>query len=123
MTREDVELVADFIRIQLEKVEPGAHTVLCGGVSAPILGLHGAVQPELTILIVASQYRRGKDRSNDLDMVITYPHEDGKERGVLRHLIHRLKVKGAFLGLCTGSFSPFKVGMRTAAAHRFTTTE
>lgn len=31
MIPEEVESVANFIRIQLDRVEPGAHTVLCGG--------------------------------------------------------------------------------------------
>lgn len=29
--REEVENIAEFIKIQLDRVEPGAHTVLCGG--------------------------------------------------------------------------------------------
>lgn len=31
MTRSEVESVANFVRLQLERVEPGAHSVLCGG--------------------------------------------------------------------------------------------
>ncbi|KAM0786393.1 hypothetical protein ACM66B_001860 [Microbotryomycetes sp. NB124-2] len=68
--REEVESVANFIRIQLDRVEPGAYTVLTGG------------------------YRRGKTRSNDIDLLITYPHQTGKEKFVLRRLVHRLKEKG-----------------------------
>ncbi|KAK4049870.1 hypothetical protein OIO90_005259 [Microbotryomycetes sp. JL221] len=68
--RAEVESVANFIRIQLDKIEPGAHTVLCGG------------------------YRRGKAQSNDIDLLITYPHQDGREKFVLRRLVHRLEEKG-----------------------------
>ncbi|KAI5478040.1 beta dna polymerase [Pseudohyphozyma bogoriensis] len=70
MQREEVESVANFICLQLDRVEPGAHTVLCGG------------------------YRRGKTQSNDVDLLITFPHQDGKERGVLRRLVRRLQAKG-----------------------------
>lgn len=31
MTRKDVESVAAFVQVQLNKVEPGAHMILCGG--------------------------------------------------------------------------------------------
>ncbi|KAK4700372.1 hypothetical protein P7C70_g5875, partial [Phenoliferia sp. Uapishka_3] len=68
--RKDVESIANFVKIQLEKTEPGAHVVICGG------------------------YRRGKTASNDVDLIITYPHEDGKERGVLKRLLERLLAKG-----------------------------
>ncbi|KAM0749444.1 Nucleotidyltransferase [Meredithblackwellia eburnea MCA 4105] len=70
MPRSDVESIANFVRVQLEKIEPGAHLTLCGG------------------------YRRGKQQSNDVDIIITYPHEDGKERWVLAKLVERLKKKG-----------------------------
>ncbi|KAL8280347.1 hypothetical protein RQP46_007264 [Phenoliferia psychrophenolica] len=70
MPREVVESVASFVKVQLDKVEPGAHVVLCGG------------------------YRRGKTESNDVDLLITYPWEDGKERGVLARLLDRLLAKG-----------------------------
>ncbi|GAA6017371.1 hypothetical protein JCM11491_006633, partial [Sporobolomyces phaffii] len=68
--RSEVESIHAFVRIQLDRIEPGAHTVLCGG------------------------YRRGKAMSNDVDILITYPHQDGKERGLLRKLVHRLEAKG-----------------------------
>ncbi|GAA5873959.1 hypothetical protein JCM16303_002643 [Sporobolomyces ruberrimus] len=68
--RSEVESIHEFVRIQLDRIEPGAHSVLCGG------------------------YRRGKTMSNDVDILITYPHQDGKERGVLRKLVHRLEAKG-----------------------------
>ncbi|GAA5933417.1 DNA-directed DNA polymerase IV [Sporobolomyces koalae] len=68
--RREVESIHEFVRIQLDRIEPGAYTVLCGG------------------------YRRGKTASNDVDILITYPHQDGKERGILRRLVHRLEVKG-----------------------------
>ncbi|GAA5832925.1 hypothetical protein JCM5353_003306 [Sporobolomyces roseus] len=68
--RADVESIQEFVRIQLDRIQPGAHTVLCGG------------------------YRRGKTESNDVDILITYPHEDGKERGILRKLVQRLEAKG-----------------------------
>ncbi|GAA5960812.1 hypothetical protein JCM3765_000826 [Sporobolomyces pararoseus] len=68
--RSEVESIQEFVRIQLDRIKPGAHTVLCGG------------------------YRRGKTMSNDVDILITYPHQDGRERGVLRKLVRRLEAKG-----------------------------
>ncbi|KAK4046069.1 hypothetical protein OIV83_006374 [Microbotryomycetes sp. JL201] len=68
--RSEVESVADFVKIQLDRIEPGAHTILCGG------------------------YRRGKERSNDIDLLITFPHQIGREKFVLRRLVHRLQEKG-----------------------------
>ncbi|GAA6049117.1 hypothetical protein JCM3770_003894 [Rhodotorula araucariae] len=70
MSRAEVESIRDFIQIQLDKVQPGAKLELCGG------------------------YRRGKEFSNDVDVIITYPHRDGVERGVLKKLVHRLIRKG-----------------------------
>ncbi|SGZ26175.1 BQ5605_C024g09852 [Microbotryum silenes-dioicae] len=70
MPRHEVESIHEFIKIQIEKVEPGATTLLCGG------------------------YRRGKELSNDVDILITYAENDGKERGVLATLVERLRVKG-----------------------------
>ncbi|SCZ98942.1 BZ3500_MvSof-1268-A1-R1_Chr3-1g05723 [Microbotryum saponariae] len=70
MPRHEVESIHEFIKIQIEKVEPGATTLLCGG------------------------YRRGKELSNDVDILITYAENDGKERGVLARLVERLRVKG-----------------------------
>ncbi|KAI5475866.1 beta dna polymerase [Pseudohyphozyma bogoriensis] len=77
MDRKEVESVAKFIKLQLDRVEPGAQTTLCGG------------------------YRRGKSHSNDVDIMITYPHQDGKERGVLERLVHRLQAKDGLLSLST----------------------
>ncbi|GAA6058963.1 hypothetical protein JCM10212_001673 [Sporobolomyces blumeae] len=68
--RSEVESIQEFVRIQLDRILPGAHTVLCGG------------------------YRRGKLESNDVDILITWPFQDGKERGILRKLVHRLEAKG-----------------------------
>ncbi|GAA5993476.1 hypothetical protein JCM11641_002670 [Rhodosporidiobolus odoratus] len=68
--RKDVESIAAFVQIQLDRLEPGAHIVIAGG------------------------YRRGKLESNDVDLLITYPHQDGKERGILRKLCRRLEAKG-----------------------------
>ncbi|KDE06220.1 hypothetical protein MVLG_03498 [Microbotryum lychnidis-dioicae p1A1 Lamole] len=68
MPRHEVESIHEFIKIQIEKVEPGATTLLCGG------------------------YRRGKELSNDVDILITYAENDGKERGVLATLVERLRV-------------------------------
>ncbi|SCZ87626.1 BZ3500_MvSof-1268-A1-R1_Chr2-2g05092 [Microbotryum saponariae] len=69
MPRHEVKSIHEFIKIQIEKVEPGATTLLCGG------------------------YRRGKELSNDVDILITYAENDGKERGVLARLVERLRVK------------------------------
>ncbi|GJN90271.1 hypothetical protein Rhopal_003272-T1 [Rhodotorula paludigena] len=68
--RAEVESICRFVKLQLDRIERGAHIVIAGG------------------------YRRGKLHSNDVDLLITYPHEDGKERGMLRRLCHRLQVKG-----------------------------
>ncbi|GAA5919160.1 hypothetical protein JCM5296_004095 [Sporobolomyces johnsonii] len=68
--RAEVESICEWVRIQLDRIEPGAHIAIAGG------------------------YRRGKRQSNDVDLLITYPHQDGKERGVLRRLLHRLTAKG-----------------------------
>ncbi|BGP41573.1 hypothetical protein JCM10449v2_005564 [Rhodotorula kratochvilovae] len=68
--RSEVESIRDFIKIQLDKIQPGAKLELCGG------------------------YRRGKEFSNDVDVIITFPHQDGVERGVLAKLVHRLMRKG-----------------------------
>jgi hypothetical protein len=42
-----------------------------------------------------NSYRRGKEESNDVDILITFPHAEGVERGVLRQLVQRLRAKGA----------------------------
>ncbi|GAA6024604.1 hypothetical protein JCM10207_001018 [Rhodosporidiobolus poonsookiae] len=68
--RADVESIAAFVQLQLDRIETGAHILIAGG------------------------YRRGKLQSNDVDILITYPHQDGKERGILRRLCHRLEAKG-----------------------------
>ncbi|CEQ41545.1 SPOSA6832_03302, partial [Sporobolomyces salmonicolor] len=67
--RSEVESICEWVRVQLDRIEPGAHIAIVGG------------------------YRRGKRDSNDVDLLITYPHQDGKERGILRRLCHRLKAK------------------------------
>lgn len=33
--------------------------------------------------------------SGDIDLIVTYPHEDGKEKGIIRKLVRRLQAKGA----------------------------
>ncbi|GAA5979099.1 hypothetical protein JCM5350_007065 [Sporobolomyces pararoseus] len=70
--REEVELIAEFVKIQIERCRPQvlAHVEICGG------------------------YRRGKPFSNDVDLLITYPHQDGYERGLLSELLERLDSKG-----------------------------
>ncbi|GAA6035697.1 hypothetical protein JCM8097_004976 [Rhodosporidiobolus ruineniae] len=68
--RAEVESIRNFIQIQIDRVKPGAHLELCGG------------------------YRRGKEFSNDVDILITYPHKEGEEKGVLDKLIERLRAKG-----------------------------
>ncbi|SCV70470.1 BQ2448_1864 [Microbotryum intermedium] len=77
MPRHEVDSIHEFIKIQIEKVEPRATTLLCGG------------------------YRRGKELSNDVDILITYAEKDGKERGVLAKLVERLSVKDGVLSLHT----------------------
>ncbi|POY75321.1 hypothetical protein BMF94_1692, partial [Rhodotorula taiwanensis] len=68
--RTDVESIAQFVQLQVDRIERGSHMVITGG------------------------YRRGKLQSNDVDLLITFPHQDGKERKMLRRLCHRLQVKG-----------------------------
>ncbi|BGP56473.1 hypothetical protein JCM8202v2_004093 [Rhodotorula sphaerocarpa] len=68
--RADVESIARFVHLQVERIERGSHLVITGG------------------------YRRGKKHSNDVDLLFTYPHQDGKERKMLRRLCHRLQEKG-----------------------------
>ncbi|ORY74041.1 hypothetical protein BCR35DRAFT_306817 [Leucosporidium creatinivorum] len=70
MPRSEAESILEFVRIQLERIEPGAHMILAGS------------------------YRRGKTEIGDVDILVTYPHEDGKERNILTKLIHRLEEKG-----------------------------
>lgn len=50
--REEVELIAEFVKVQIDKCRPDVSALveICGG------------------------YRRGKDYSNDVDLLITYPH-------------------------------------------------
>lgn len=48
--------------------------------------------------LIPSRYRRGKQLSNDIDLIITYPHQEGKERGVLKKLLRRLQQKGELAG-------------------------
>lgn len=43
-------------------------------------------------------YRRGKCHSGDVDILITYPHEEGKEKGILTRLLARLLEKGEPFG-------------------------
>lgn len=68
--REEVESIVKWIKHQLDKIQPGARLEACGG------------------------YRRGKTHSNDVDIIITWPHQDGVERGVLDKLVERLLKKG-----------------------------
>ncbi|GAA5994715.1 hypothetical protein JCM11641_001313, partial [Rhodosporidiobolus odoratus] len=68
--RSEVESIHEFVKIQLDKVKPGSHSILCGG------------------------YWRGKEFSNDVDILITWPHQEGEEKGVLKDLIKRLYKKG-----------------------------
>ncbi|GAA5998576.1 type-X family DNA polymerase [Rhodotorula paludigena] len=64
--REEVDSIVKWIQHQLDKIQPGARLEACGG------------------------YRRGKSHSNDVDIIITWPHQDGLERGVLDKLVERL---------------------------------
>ncbi|ORY74034.1 hypothetical protein BCR35DRAFT_306809, partial [Leucosporidium creatinivorum] len=98
MSRADCESVANFIRIQLDRVEPGAHTVLLGG------------------------YRRGKTHSSDIDLLCTYPHEEGKEKGILSRLLYRLLAKGLIPEdgvLWSSSFASHNVAPERASTRSF----
>lgn len=46
--------------------------------------------------MTTNRYRRGKEESNDIDLIITYPHSEGAERGVLNLLLKRLHDKGVY---------------------------
>ncbi|GAA6003631.1 hypothetical protein JCM10207_003518 [Rhodosporidiobolus poonsookiae] len=93
ISRADVESIHAFVRLQLGKVKPGAQTVLCGG------------------------YRRGKEFSNDVDILITWPHQEGAERGVLKLLLDRLLQKGLLPSDGLFGYS-FAGSDRTIAANR-----
>ncbi|BGP33527.1 hypothetical protein JCM10296v2_005331 [Rhodotorula toruloides] len=67
--RSEVESILAFVELQLNRIKPGFKTLLCGG------------------------YRRGKEFSNDVDILVTYPHRDGEERGVLQALVERMQQK------------------------------
>jgi DNA polymerase/3'-5' exonuclease PolX len=71
MTRKEVENIAEWVRLQIWKIDPEAHVVICGG------------------------YRRGKEICNDVDLMITCPYRIGAEFGLLSKIVHRLKGKGA----------------------------
>lgn len=47
-------------------------------------------------LTPSAQLPPRKAGSNDVDLLITYPQEDGKERFVLDRLVKRLQAKGSF---------------------------
>ncbi|POY73408.1 hypothetical protein BMF94_3746 [Rhodotorula taiwanensis] len=68
--RAEVESIHQFVKIQLDRILLGSHSILCGG------------------------YRRGKEYSNDVDILITWPHQEGVEKGILRLLVERLQAKG-----------------------------
>ncbi|GAA5880849.1 hypothetical protein JCM3774_000499 [Rhodotorula dairenensis] len=67
--RADVESIAAFVQLQMDRIERGSHICIAGG------------------------YRRGKTQSNDVDLLIAFPHQDGKERKMLRRLCNRLQAK------------------------------
>ncbi|GAA5907455.1 type-X family DNA polymerase [Sporobolomyces salmoneus] len=81
--REEVELIAEFVKIQIARCRPNEEAIveICGG------------------------YRRGKQFSNDVDLLITYPHQEGIERGLLGELLERLQKKG-FIAQLHSSQSP-----------------
>lgn len=108
MTRSDVEEIAAFIRLQLDRVEPGAHMEIGGRFVASLIfscatSTFANQACPLVVPFLPHSYRRGKSHSSDVDLNITYPHEAGKERGVLEILIARLKAKS---GLSLISFLP-----------------
>ncbi|GAA5990221.1 hypothetical protein JCM10908_005880 [Rhodotorula pacifica] len=70
ISRSEVESIHEFVKIQLNKIQRGSFSLLCGG------------------------YRRAKEYSNDVDILITFPHAEGVERGVLKQLVDRLCDKG-----------------------------
>ncbi|GAA5879209.1 hypothetical protein JCM3774_003521 [Rhodotorula dairenensis] len=68
--RAEVESIHEFVKIQIDKIQRGSFSILSGG------------------------YRRGKEYCNDVDILITFPHAEGIERGFLRKLVDRLLEKG-----------------------------
>ncbi|GAA94973.1 hypothetical protein E5Q_01628 [Mixia osmundae IAM 14324] len=65
--RSEVEKIHDLVKLQLDKLQPGCLTMLTGG------------------------YRRGKPFSNDIDILITHPHDT--VHGLLSKLVNRLQHK------------------------------
>lgn len=99
--RAEVESIQEFVRIQLDRILPGSHTELCGGSvnSRPVTSDFDRLasereREEADRSGATDRYRRGKTMSNDVDILITYPHQDGIERGILRKLVSRLEAKG-----------------------------
>lgn len=75
--REEVESIKNFVQVQLDRMDEKKGS----GVKA--------------VITICGGYRRGKVLSNDIDLLITYPHsEDGYEKGVLEDLLRRLQSKG-----------------------------
>ncbi|BGP56672.1 hypothetical protein JCM8202v2_004302 [Rhodotorula sphaerocarpa] len=94
--RREVESIHNFIKLQIDRVQPLSHTLLCGGQVMP-----------------SCSYRRGKGESND----ITWPHQEGVERGKLREIVDRLSQKGFIPN--GGVLSLTEAGTnRTVAANR-----
>ena len=81
MTRHDVESVAAFVKVQAIKSAKGdeIQMEICGG------------------------YRRGATEMTDVDLLFTFPNNEGRERGFLKRLLHRLEVKRTLV--CFRSFS------------------
>lgn len=76
MNREDVRSVFQFVKIQAEKT-------------------HGWEGVEIKMEICGS-YRRGGEACTDVDILITMPKEDGRERGFLAALLKRLHHKRTY---------------------------
>ncbi|KAL7415266.1 hypothetical protein BDY24DRAFT_382392 [Mrakia frigida] len=79
--RSEVEEIAEFVASTLERISPGCTYTICGG------------------------YRRGKDCSNDVDLIFTHELGDPSRvsRNVLDRLIEELTRLGALENLVSGA--------------------
>ncbi|KAJ3028893.1 hypothetical protein HK097_005872, partial [Rhizophlyctis rosea] len=77
MTRKDVEELLELLRHALDEVAPGCILEPVGG------------------------YRRGKELSGDLDVVVTHPDE-GQAASLLSRIVDYLKLKGELVSLILG---------------------
>lgn len=90
--REEVEEIHQVVMSELEKLQPGCVSTIVGGwVYFPQLSYDS--DPEKCL----SSYRRGKEMSNDVDIVIGHPDlksGSDKIKGLCKHFIQHLHSNG-----------------------------